>query len=642
MTQRVKWQRVGLVLLDALMIVLSLFAAYQIRLLDEKVSPAELRMYARQFLFVVPGVVALRLVLLWFFRLYQGILRYAGTYELMAIFLSTLLGSAILIVLDVVAVPFIPAASELPVRFHQRVPLGVLITEGLLTFFLVGGARFSRRLLLSGWYRRRDPRDVKRVVIVGAGDSGEAVARQMLHARSGHYQPVAFVDDDPHKRHQRIHGVPVAGGLADLPRVIAETGANEVLVTIGGISPALLRKIVTLAEHARVGFRILPHVKDVMAGRVSINQIRPVEIEDLLGRPPVQLELPEERNYVRGRTVLITGAGGSIGSELCRQMLGLGPKRLVLLGHGENSIYEISQELTGKAAGAGLPGDFLVPVIGDIRERAKVEAIFREHRPEIVFHAAAHKHVPLMEYHPDEAVKNNVLGTLNVARAAEAVGTKKFILISSDKAVRPTNVMGATKRVAEMMIFCMARTSRTQFVAVRFGNVLGSRGSVVPLFKKQIAAGGPVTLTHPDIVRYFMTIPEAVSLVIQAGSMDEQRRLFLLDMGQPVRIVDLARNLISLSGFEPDRDIEIRFTGLRPGEKLREELLTSGEGVRATGLGKIFTTEPEEVECARLWSEVDALLDLAGEMDAEGIRAKLRELVPDYGPETVEACPSAP
>lgn len=632
MTSKVKWQRVGLALLDALMIALAVFAAYQIRFLDD---PFFRQYYARQFLAVVPVVVALRLVLLWAFNLYRGILRYAGAHELIAIFLSTALGSAVLLGLNTLLVPLIPRTAELPVRHLERVPLSVLILEGLLTFLLVSAARFSRRLLLTGFYRRRNPGATRRVVIVGAGDAGEAVARQMLQARTAAYCPVAFVDDDPHKRGHRIHRVPVAGTLENISEVIANHAADEVLVTIGGIAPARLREIVSRCEHAHVNFRILPHVKDVLTGRVSINQIRPVEIEDLLGRPPIQLELGADRNYVQNQTILITGAGGSIGSELCRQVLTLQPRRMVLFGHGENSIYEISQELGARAAAAGLPRDFVVPVIGEIREMTKVDAAFRTWKPAIVFHAAAHKHVPLMELHPEEAVKNNVTGTMNVARAAEAHGARKFIMISSDKAVRPTNVMGATKRVAEMAVFCMARSSATQFVAVRFGNVLGSRGSVVPLFKKQIAQGGPVTLTHPDVVRYFMTIPEAVSLVIQAGSMDEQRRLYLLDMGQPVRILDLARNLISLSGFDPDRDIEIRYTGLRPGEKLKEELLTAGEDVRATEHGKIFTTEPEEVDCEELRRQIALLEERAAVLDAEGVREMLARIVPDYGPEQI-------
>lgn len=629
MNSRIPLSRIGLALLDAMMITLSLFAAYRLRLLDITVAPD----YGHQFIAVLPLFLFVRLLLLWLFNLYRGIIRYASTGELLAIVMATALGSAILALANAVIVPLIPVSSALAVHAERRVPILVLILEGLMTLLLVGGARFSRRLLVSGYLWRRSSNGLRRVVIVGAGDAGEAVARQMLHGPTSTFYPVAFVDDDAGKKGLRIHGVPVAGNLTELPRVIADFAAEEVLVAMKAITPTRIREIVDLCQHARVGYRILPHVQDVLTGRVSISQIRPVEIEDLLGRDPIRLELAAERNYVRDQVVIITGAGGSIGSELCRQILSLEPRRLVLFGHGENSIYEIAQELSTLPEVMAKGKEFLVPLIGEIRDQVKVADVFRMYRPGIVFHAAAHKHVPLMELHPDEAVKNNVTGTLNVARAADENGARKFVLISTDKAVRPTNVMGATKRVAEMMVFCLARQSKTQYVAVRFGNVLGSRGSVVPLFKRQIARGGPVTLTHPEITRFFMTIPEAVSLVIQAGSMPEQGRLYLLDMGESVKIADLARNLIRLSGFDPETDIEIRYTGLRPGEKLKEELLTAGENIHATELGKIFRAEPEQVDCDWLWQQVTQLQSAAAALDLEAIRTRLRQIVPDYGPE---------
>jgi FlaA1/EpsC-like NDP-sugar epimerase len=628
MSPKVKWQRVGLVLLDAILVVLSLYAAYLLRFNFEVPTP-----YYRQYLLVVAFFVLVRLGCFWGFNLYRGILRYASTSEMLAIFFSTTLGTAILSALNLLVIPFVPAVWGVyeHAGHMQRVALAILIIEYVVTFLLVGGGRFSRRLMLSGYFRRADTGDLRRVLIVGAGDAGEAVARQMKHSPVRAYLPVAFIDDDPNKQHRWLHGIPVAGKTGDIPAVLSKYDAQEVLIAIPGIKPGKLREIVDLCEHAHVGFKIIPSIKDVFQGRVSINAMRPVEIEDLLGREEVRLELGEERNYLKGETVLVTGAGGSIGSELVRQVLRFEPKRIVLLGHGENSIYEIAAELNPKVS----PGKLCL-AIADVRDEAKIRAVVEEYRPTIFFHAAAHKHVPLMELHPDEAIKNNVRGTLNVARAAEAIHAKKFIMISSDKAVRPTNVMGATKRVAEMMVFCMAKTSRTQFVAVRFGNVLGSRGSVIPLFKKQIAQGGPVTVTHAEVTRFFMTIPEAVSLVIQAGSAREQRRLFLLDMGEPVRIIDLARNLVRLSGFEPDKDIEIRVTGLRPGEKLKEELLTAGENVKATDMGKIFMTEPDEVDCAMLFEHVAELERLAAAADAQGVRRKLRQLVPDYCCEPME------
>ncbi|MCX7719143.1 MAG: polysaccharide biosynthesis protein [Candidatus Sumerlaeaceae bacterium] len=623
MNGRIQWQRAGLVLFDAVAVALALYAGYMLRF-EFAVPAAD----AAQYLLVVPAFVAVRLVLFAVFNLYRGILRYASTTELQAIFFSTAAGSLLLAAANALVIPLIPAVEGAPSHLGhlQRVPWSVVCIESLLTLLLVGAIRFSRRIVVSAIFTPQGGEDeTRRVLIIGAGDAGEAVARQMRQAVPRVFVPVAFADDDPRKLGRRIHGIPVAGRTDSLAALIARFRADEVLIAIPGIRPARLREIVAQCEHAKVGFKILPSVQDVFAGRVSVSQIRPVEIEDLLGRDEVQLDLPPERNYVAGKTVLITGAGGSIGSELCRQILRLGPARLVLMGKGENSIYELIAELTPQRGGTALEA-----VIGDVRDRGKVEAVFAAWRPQLVFHAAAHKHVPLMEAHPDEAVKNNIIGTRIVAEAADASGAEKFILISSDKAVRPTNVMGATKRVAEMIIFCLAERSRTQFAAVRFGNVLGSRGSVIPLFKRQIARGGPVTVTHPDVTRFFMTIPEAVSLVIMAGANPEQRRLYLLDMGQPVRILDLAHNLIRLSGLEPDRDIRIEITGLRPGEKLTEELLTAAEGVRATDVGKLFITEPEAVDCVRLEHAVAELSALAAACDADGIRRVLHALVPDF------------
>ncbi len=622
MTLKVQWQRVGLVLLDAALVALALFAGYVLRFDFHVPVPDN-----RQYLLMVPVFVLVRLAMFYAFRLYRGILRYASTSELVAILLSCGAGTLVLAAANALLIPFIPELDGYPAHAGhlQQVPWSVIPIECAFSILLVGSCRFSRRLILTGIFHRTKSDDLRRVLIAGAGDVGEAVVRQMRHAIVRSYLPVAFADDDPDKKGMRIHGVPVAGTLNEIPSLIEQFEADEVLIAIPGIAPAALRDIVTHCEKGRVGFKILPSMQDVLSGRISISRIRPVEIEDLLGREEVTLELPADRNYVRGEVVMVTGAGGSIGSELCRQVLTLEPKLVLLLGHGENSIYEISTELNQTTG-----GDKIIPVVADIRDPGKLKAVVDAHRPAIFFHAAAHKHVPLMESHPDEAIKNNVTGTLNVALAAEAVGAKKFILISSDKAVRPTSVMGATKRMAEMMIFCLAKKSKTQFVAVRFGNVLGSRGSVIPLFRRQINRGGPVTVTHPDMVRYFMTIPEAVSLVITAGSTTEQRRLFLLDMGEPVKIADLARNLIRLSGFEPDLEIAIEFTGLRPGEKMIEELLTQGENVTTTDMGKIFCAEPDEVDCEKLWNAVSRLEEAAARTDSKAIRELLREWVPDF------------
>lgn len=377
--------------------------------------------------------------------------------------------------------------------------------------------------------------------------------------------------------------------------------------------------------------RTLPNLLDLTGPKVSIQQIREVKIEDLLGREPVKVDLESIANYLKGERVLVTGAGGSIGSELCRQIAGFRPAALLLLGRGENSIYEIDQELS---ASNRVPIN-KIPIIADVRDRAKMERIFRDFRPTVVFHAAAHKHVPLMEDAPDEAVKNNVFGTKNVAELSDLYDVKRFVLISTDKAVNPTSVMGATKRIAEIIVQNLARTSRTKFCAVRFGNVLGSRGSVVPLFKRQIQRGGPITITHPEMRRFFMTIPEAVHLVIQAGSMGKGGEIFILDMGEPVRILDLAKDLILLSGLEPEKDIAIKFSGVRPGEKLYEELMTAEEGADLTKHKRIFVGKPNGVNWDRLPNDLDQLWKSAMGLDSEQIIKMIQRIVPQFTPDGV-------
>ena len=410
--------------------------------------------------------------------------------------------------------------------------------------------------------------------------------------------------------------------LKKLHEVLEQVNAEEILIAQPDVSPKELRDIILECEKARLKFRRIPSVNELMSGRVSVDEIRPVEIEDLLGRPQVELMLEETSNYLRGETVLITGAGGSIGSELCRQILRYDPEQLVLVGRGENSIYEIATELD-----YDYKTDQFKLIIGDVRDQSKMESVFEKYKPAIVFHAAAHKHVPLMELHPDEAIQNNVLATRSLAELSIKSGVKKFISISTDKAVRPTNVMGASKRLAEMVLLDLADRSDTIFHVVRFGNVLGSRGSVIPLIRRQIRKGGPVTVTHPEVTRFFMTIPEAVSLVLQAGSFQEKKQLFLLDMGQPVKILDLVRNIITLSGYEPDIDIEIKITGLRPGEKLFEELLTEGEGVKKTDKGKLFVAQLEAIDHELLQTQLSQLKAVVDQKDNDAIRKILRETV---------------
>ena len=441
------------------------------------------------------------------------------------------------------------------------------------------------------------------------------------------YTPICFVDDSQEWQGKHIHHRPVVGTLDEIPEIVEGYRIDDVIVAVPNISPKKLRDIIDECKKMPVTFRIIPSMHDMIEDRFEIGKIRKVDIEDLLGREPVTLTIPEENNYIRGETILVTGAGGSIGSELCRQLHAYHPEKILLLGRGENSIYEIAAEFNYR-----FRENSVIPVIADITDKNRMRTVFKEYSPTICFHAAAHKHVPLMELYPQEAVKNNVIGTLNVAMLSDEFRLKIFVMISTDKAVHPTNIMGATKRLGELVIFTLAERSNTSFLAVRFGNVLGSRGSVVPLFQKQIERGGPVTVTHPEVTRYFMTIPEAVSLVLQTGAMRDEGRLFILDMGEPVKIVDLARNLITLSGFEPEKDIEIAYTGLRPGEKLYEELLTKGEGIQKTNIGKIFVTSAEGHKWDDLISEIDILRELAKKAEIEKIRTVLKRLVPEYKP----------
>lgn len=442
------------------------------------------------------------------------------------------------------------------------------------------------------------------VLIVGAGMAGGVVADILNQKKNGDYLPVGFVDDDPGKQDLVLHGLPVLGTRRDIPELVGRHGIKEIIIAMPSAPGRVIGSLVDICHRSKVRLKILPGFYDLITGKVKTSQIRDVEVDDLLGREPVSLDVELIAGYLKDQVVLITGAGGSIGSELCRQIAGFSPGRLILLGRGESSIYSIELELKEK-----FPHLDIQPVIGDVRDLSRMQRIFREHRPGFVFHAAAHKHVPYMELCPDEAVKNNILGTKYVAEAAYSAGTGTFVLISSDKAVNPASVMGATKRVAEMLVQNMNRRGGTRFVAVRFGNVLGSRGSVVPLFKRQIIRGGPVTITHPGMVRYFMTTMEAAQLVIQAGVQARGGEIFILDMGRPVKVLELARKLIQLSGFEPETDIPIKYTGIRAGEKLVEQLVGEKECIHSTFHRRIFTVtgpDPDSTRVNELLSKIEA------------------------------------
>ncbi len=506
------------------------------------------------------------------------------------------------------------------------VPRSVPAIAGTLALLLLGGARFAARLLREAAGRRAVGKG-RRVLIAGAGEAGTMLAREMLRHPEAGLVPVGYLDDALAKQRLHLAGLRVWGGLDDLPRVARRLRADEVLIAIPSAPGEVVRRVVDAARAAGVGYRIMPALHEILSGRVSIGELREVDLEDLLRREPVRLDLDEIAGYLKGRTVLVTGAGGSIGSELVRQVLRFDPREVVLLGHGENSLFALSQELDRRQ-----PRPLCRAVVADVRLREDLEAVFREARPQVVFHAAAHKHVPLMEENPAAAVRNNVLGTANLVELALEHGVERFVNVSTDKAVNPTSVMGATKRVAEYLVQRAARRAGPgqAFVSVRFGNVLGSRGSVVPTFRGQIRRREPVTVTHPEMKRYFMTIPEAAQLVLQAGGLGENGAVYVLDMGEPVRILDLAEDLIRLSGLEPGVDIPIVFTGMRPGEKLFEEILTAEEGTVASRHEKIFVARSSPPPEGEFEAGLAELLAAADAGDGAAIRAALHRLVPTY------------
>jgi FlaA1/EpsC-like NDP-sugar epimerase len=503
------------------------------------------------------------------------------------------------------------------------VPRSLPLIEGGLALLFMGGLRLLARAL----FERVDAKSAsstKNVLIVGAGEAGTIVAREMLRHPSAGLQPIGFLDDERAKQGQSFVGLPLLGVVDALPRVVAETNANEVLIAMPSAPGRVVRRVVDLAREAGVAYRIIPGVFEILSGKVGISQIRQVSLEDLLRRDPVTLETSEIAGYLEDRTVLVTGAGGSIGSEIVRQVCRFAPKKLVLVGRGENSVYLIQQELRRT-----YPELEVHAVIADVRDLITLKKAFSSFVPQVVFHAAAHKHVPLMEENPWEAIINNVRGTSNVVDLCLEFGVERLVNISTDKAVNPTSVMGASKRCAEFLVQRGAAKANGQFVSVRFGNVLGSRGSVIPLFQEQIKAGGPVTVTHPDMTRYFMTIPEASQLVLQAGGLADNGAVYVLDMGEPVRIVDLAKDVIRLSGYEVGRDIEIKFSGVRPGEKLFEELLTAEEGTNASKHTKIFIAK-EAALPSHFEHELEQVYRAATNQDGEAVRSSLKRLIPTF------------
>lgn len=496
---------------------------------------------------------------------------------------------------------------------YQDIYVRALAITWMIHILLIGGSRLVWRVYRDHHIKPATAK--KRTLIIGAGAAGTMVTRQLLNNHEAELQPVAFIDDDPNKQKLHFYGVPVVGSTEDIEKIVELLHIDHIVIAIPSLTQKQLNRIFNECTKTKAKTQIVPKLEDIVTGKVSVSQFRDVQVEDLLGREPVELDIESISSYIKDKVILVTGAGGSIGSEICRQVCRFNPKKIVLLGHGENSIYQIDMELRNTYKDQVE----IVPVIGDIQDRDRMFEVMEEHRPHVVYHAAAHKHVPLMEYNPKEAVKNNIFGTKNVAEAADTFGVETFVLISTDKAVNPTNVMGATKRIAEMIIQQLDKKSKTKFVAVRFGNVLGSRGSVIPLFKKQIQAGGPVTVTHPDMTRYFMTIPEASQLVIQAGALAKGGEIFVLDMGEPVKIVDLAKNLIKLSGYTVE-EIGIEFTGIRPGEKMFEELLNENEVHPEQIFPKIYVGKSVDID-EKMFTEL--LFDIERTKDQNKLKEKL-------------------
>lgn len=595
--------------LDIISVILAAFISIYLRFDSDKI-PAN---YLSLLISYMPLTVVIYIVSFYLFKLYGRIWRYASTTELIAIVMANIAAST--------------AWYFISLYIGAVLPRSLYVFTGLLLIFFIGGSRLSLRFysyVMNKPKYRQIQRKKNKVLIIGAGDAGAMLLREIERYHIANRQVVGFIDDDKNKTGKILLGVKVLGTRNELVKIAAEKGIDEIIIAMPSVKGKEIKAIINICKETNCKLTILPGLYEIIEGKVSISQLRPVDIEDLLGRDPVKLDTTAVREYLAGKIVLITGAGGSIGSEIVRQVAKMQPKKLLLLGKGENSIYEITQELKINS-----PEVKTVPIIADIRDKERIKAIMDYFEPQVVFHAAAHKHVPLMEYQPAEAVRNNILGTKVVADEAAAHNVETFVMISTDKAVNPTSVMGCTKRVAEMYVQSMNKNSGTRFVAVRFGNVLGSRGSVIPLFKKQIAKGGPVTVTHPDMKRYFMTIPEASQLVLQAGAMAKGGEVFVLDMGEPVRIYDLAKDLITLSGLIPDKDIEIKITGLRPGEKLFEELLSAEDGTEKTTHKKIFTARIKEIDKAELDREISKILEIT---DGEKVVAALQKIVPTYTP----------
>jgi len=604
---------------DTVWVLLALLLAYLLRFNFDGIPVAH-RQLLYQLLIFAPPVQG---IIFWLFGLYRGFWRFASIPDLVRILKAVGMGALVITV-----------TCGFLTRF-QGVPRSVFVLYPLL---LAGGLCGPR--LLFRWLKdhrvtfRKQPG--KRTVIIGAGRAGELLVRDLLHRPE--YEPLAFLDDDPGLKNREIHGVRVIGKTTDIPLVVPDLDIDLVILAIPSAGKKEIRPLVQLCRQVDVACQTLPSVLEMKGMEVEADRLRSVTVDDLLGREPVQLDRKAIAGYLSGKTVLVTGGGGSIGSELCRQIATRKPDRLIIFDQGEFNLYSIDHELRTE-----FPNLRLETILGDVKDSDRVNWVFSTFEPDVVFHAAAYKHVPMVEWNPAEGIRNNVYGTQCVADAADRYRTDRLVFVSTDKAVNPSNVMGATKRVAELYCQNLARRSKTRLITTRFGNVLGSAGSVVPLFQKQIEEGGPVTVTHPEITRYFMTIPEAVGLILQAGAMGQGGEIFVLDMGQPVLIKDLAEQMIRLSGLEPEKDIEVVYTGLRPGEKLYEELLHESEGLEPTNHEKLLLARSREVDWSWLMDEMARLRQAATSRNMEELRACLKDIVPEFrgaGQESTQATDS--
>ncbi|MCK5226118.1 MAG: polysaccharide biosynthesis protein [Planctomycetes bacterium] len=578
----------------------------------------------RQYPLLLLFFVIIKLLVFGIFRQYRGWWRYVGISDLVGILRASLVSSLIIVAIWYVFMNTTSVRKRMP--DITEIEQGVFVADMFATVLLLAGLRMIIRLYYEE-FRTIELGRLKRFLIIGAGNAGEALLREIHRMPVAEYEVIGFIDDDPVKQGISIHGIPLLGKVEQLPEIAKDRNIEEIAIAMPSADHNQLRRVVQVCEGTKIRFRTVPSITDIASGKFSVSQIRDIDINDLLGRESVQLDIDLIEEFARDKTILVTGGGGSIGSEMCRQLCNFNPKLLLLVEHAENPLFHIEQELRKKFPNVAMKG-----IICNITDKLRIESIFEKYKPQVIIHAAAHKHVPLMEINPSEAIKNNVVGTKTIADAANKYNITNFVMISTDKAVNPTSIMGSSKRIAETYIQDLNKTSNTHFVTVRFGNVLGSNGSVVPIFKKQIANGGPVTVTHPEMKRYFMTIPEASQLVLQAATMGKGGEIFVLDMGESVKIVDLAKELITLSGFKPGEDIEIVFTGMRPGEKLFEELSIKGEDMQPTRHPKISVWKNIPMDRDKLRSGIDELVATAMTQNHNHneIARKIKQLVPEY------------